>query len=49
MDKWYFILIGVFVVVMGIGMGISEYHKGHCRIEAVKAGKSAEDIAKICK
>jgi len=49
MDKWYYIGFGAFLVVMGVSLGITEYEKGQCRIEAIKAGKSAEDIVKICK
>lgn len=49
MDKWYYIAIGVFLAFMGAGLSVTEYQKGQCRVEAIKAGKSAEDIAKICK
>lgn len=49
MDKWYSIGLGVFLASMGASLGITKYEKGQCRIEAIKAGKSAEDIDKICK
>jgi hypothetical protein len=49
MDKWYYIGIGLFLVVMAAGMGYETHTQGQCRVEAIKAGKSAEDIVKICK
>lgn len=48
MDNWYWIGLGLFLALMAIGAGVSEYNKGQCRIEAMKVGKSAEDIVKIC-
>lgn len=49
MDTWYYVVLAVFLVAMFAGLGYSEYAKKECRIEAIKAGKSAEDIASICK
>ena len=49
MDKWYFIGMFAFLMSMGGVMAYEAHQKGQCRIEAMKAGKSAEDIAKICK
>jgi hypothetical protein len=49
MDKWYWIGMAAFLCIMGAGAAYSEHSKGQCRIEAMKVGKSAEDIAKICK
>lgn len=48
MDKWYYIGVGIFLVCISISFGFTEYQTGQCRIEALKAGKSAEDIVKIC-
>lgn len=48
MDKWYWIGMGLFLAIMAAGAGYSEHTKGQCKIETIKAGKSAEDIVKIC-
>lgn len=49
MDKWFVILLigtlfGMFTPVM-----VSEYQKGNCRTEAIKAQMPADDILKLCK
>lgn len=49
MDKWYWVGICLFLVSMGVGLCVTEYQKGQCRVEGIKVGKSVEDIAKICK
>lgn len=49
MNKWLFLITCLFLVTTGVGLGLSGYQKGQCRVEALKIGKSAEDIAKICK
>jgi hypothetical protein len=49
MVRWYFIAIGVFLFFMGASIMTAEYQKGQCRIEAIKIGKSAEEIAQICR
>ena len=49
MDKWYYIAVGLFLVVMGGGMAWEKHDQNVCRMEAMKAGKSAEDIQKICR
>ena len=47
--KWLVILgIGV-VTVLFSPLFMMEYGKSQCRIEAIKAHMSAEDIAKICR
>ncbi len=47
-DKWFFGLIGAIIIVPLLGMGVSEYLKYQCRIEAIKAGKNIEDTIKLC-
>lgn len=47
--KWFAIAFAVVFSIMFAGLGFSEYSKGQCRIASVQAGKSAEDISKICK
>lgn len=49
MDKWIAISITVFLVAMFGSLAIESYQKNQCRIAATKAGKSAEDIVKICR
>lgn len=47
--KWFMIAFAVVSTGMFVGLGFSEYHKGQCRIEAIKAQMPAENITKICK
>jgi len=47
--KWFMIAFAVVFTGMFVGLGFSEYHKGQCRIEGIKASMPAENIAKICK
>jgi len=49
MDKWNYIAIGLFFVVMGCGMAWDKHDQNVCRMDAMKAGRSVEDIQKICK
>lgn len=49
MDKWYYIAIACFLVTMGVGMAWEKHDQSVCRMEAMKQGKSAEDIQKICR
>jgi hypothetical protein len=49
MDKWYAIAMVAFVTAMFGGMAFDSYQKNQCRVAAVQAGKSAEDIEKICR
>lgn len=47
--KWAMIAICVLFGSMFAGLGIEKYQQNQCRIASVQAGKSADDIAKICK
>lgn len=49
MDKWYAVAMIAFVLAMFGSLAIESYQKQQCRIAAVQAGKTAEDIEKICK
>lgn len=49
MEKWYAITMIAFVVSMFVGLSFESYSKSQCKIEAVRAGKTTEDIEKICK
>jgi hypothetical protein len=47
-DKWLMITLMVLSAVMFCPVMISEYGKNHCRIEAIKAGISADKIPELC-
>ena len=49
MDKWVAILLIGLVIGMFSPIMVSEHSKGQCKIEAIKAGMSADDILKLCK
>ena len=48
MEKWVFIGFISIVVMMAVGAGLSSHQRNECRLELAKAGRSAEDIVKIC-
>jgi len=47
-EKWVFIGFISILVLMFVGTGLGVYHRDNCRLELAKAGRSAEDIIKIC-
>jgi len=47
--KWYMIMLAVVLTAIMAGAGVAEYAKSNCQLELGKAGRSAEDIAKICR
>lgn len=47
--KWAMITLCVLFGGMFTGIGVEKYQQNQCRIASVQAGKSADDIAKICK
>ncbi len=49
MDKWWTILFIAFIVGMFSPVIVSESAKSTCKVEAIKAGMSADDIIKLCK
>jgi len=49
MDKWLSICLIGLVVGMFSPIFVSEYTKGQCKIEAIKAQMSTDDILKLCK
>jgi len=49
MEKWYYVIMVVFLVGLAGSVVVDTYMKGQCRETAIKAGKTADDIAKICK
>jgi hypothetical protein len=46
---WYYIGLSLFLIALVGSTVYEDYSKTQCRIESVKAGKSADDIQKICK
>lgn len=47
--KWVMIAMIVLFGLMLVGVDVERYQVNQCRIASVQAGKSADDIAKICK
>jgi hypothetical protein len=47
--RWIAILFISLVTVMFAPLVVSEYSKGQCKTEAIKAGMPADDILKLCK
>ncbi len=47
--KWFAIAVIVLFGSMFAGLSLEKYQVNQCRISSVQAGKSAEDIVKICK
>jgi hypothetical protein len=47
--KWFAILMIAFIAVPMVGFGLTEYQKGQCRIEAIRANMDTDKIAQVCK
>jgi len=47
--KWAMITMCVLFGGMFVGLSVEKYQQNQCRIASVQAGKSSDDIAKICK
>jgi hypothetical protein len=47
-EKWVFICFIGIIVLMFLGAGLAVNQRDSCRLELAKAGRSAEDIIKIC-
>ena len=47
-EKWVFLGMGFIVVTMLVAGGLAMKTSRDCRLELAKAGRSAEDIIKIC-
>jgi hypothetical protein len=48
MEKCIVGLFASIIVIMFLGAGIAADQRNNCRLELAKAGRSAEDIIKIC-
>ena len=47
--KWYMIMVAVVLGSLALGQALSEHSKSNCQLELGKAGRSPDDIAKICR
>jgi len=47
-EKWVFIAFMVIVFMMAIGAGLASHQRNESRLELAKAGRTSEDIIKIC-
>jgi len=47
-ERYLMIIMVVFFVTMFGGMAIENYQKSQCKQAAIQAGKSADEINKIC-
>lgn len=47
-DKWIVALVVGFALMMFAPLGIIEYNKAQCRMEAIRAHMPADDITKVC-
>lgn len=47
-DKWIVILVIGFATAMFAPLGIIEYNKAQCRMEAIRAQMEPEAIVKVC-
>ena len=47
-EKWFMIFLFSLIVLMFVGTVLSAYQRQTCRIELARAGRTAEDIVKIC-
>ena len=47
-EKWFMIFLFSIIVLMFVGAMLSAYQQQTCRLEMAKAGRTTEDIVKIC-
>jgi hypothetical protein len=47
-EKWLFAGIGFIIVAMIVAGGLAMKSAKECRLELAKAGRSADEIIKIC-
>ncbi len=48
-ERYIAAIIIIFLVMMGVTTAYDSYNKRTCRAELVKAGKSVDDITKLCR
>ena len=47
--KWAALAFMFVIGIPMVGLAFSEYHKGQCRVEAIKASMEPEKISQVCK
>jgi len=47
--RWAMIVLGIMFGAPMIGLALNDYHKSECKIAAIHAHMSAEDIKQVCK
>ena len=47
-EKWFMIFLFSLIVLMFVGTVLSAYQRQTCRMELARAGRTTEDIVKIC-
>jgi hypothetical protein len=47
-EKWFMIFLFSLIVLMFVGTLVSADQRQTCRLEMLKAGRTTEDIVKIC-
>jgi hypothetical protein len=47
-ERWLIFGLGMIILVMFVGAGLASHQRDSCRLDLAKAGRSAEDIVKIC-
>ena len=47
-ERWMLIGFGAIAIMLFVIAGIASHQRDNCRLELAKAGRSAEDIIKIC-
>jgi len=47
--KWAALAFMFIIGIPMIGLGVDQYNKSQCRIEAIRANMPADEIAKVCK
>jgi hypothetical protein len=47
--KLYLLALTIWLVLMFGGMALSDWHNHNCRVELAVAGRTVQDIDKICR
>lgn len=47
--KWFALVFMFIIGIPMVGFGLTEYQKGQCRVEAIRANMDVDKIAQVCK
>jgi len=47
-EKWILGCFFIITAILCVGAALASHQRNECRLELAKAGRSAEDIVKIC-